>query len=144
MYPELKIAAEVYLRISHNLLNLSGRREEVARIYSHPQAIAQCRRWLEEHFPDTPVLDASSTAQAAKIATEDRQAAAIAGELAGSLYGLQTVESRIEDNPNNYTRFLVIGREIAEPTLPRSDPLSRSLSMPSACTPMRALRFTFG
>lgn len=111
---ELKIVAEAYLRITHNLLNLSGRREEVSRIYSHPHAVAQCRRWLEENFPETPVFDASSTAQAAKIAAEDAQTAAIAGELAGSLYGLKTVESRIEDNPNNYTRFLVIGKEIPE------------------------------
>ena len=111
---ELKIVAEVYLRISHNLLSLDGQRERVARIYSHPQALAQCRRWLEENFPDTPVFEAPSTAQAAKIAAEDPEVAAIAGELAGSRYGLQTVESRIEDNPNNYTRFLVVGREIPE------------------------------
>lgn len=113
---ELKIVAEVMLRVTHNLLNRGGRREDVGRIYSHPQALAQCRRWLEENFPDAPVFDASSTAQAAKIAAEDPQAAAVAGELAGTLYGLDTVEARIEDHPNNYTRFLVIGREIPERT----------------------------
>jgi chorismate mutase/prephenate dehydratase len=111
---ELKIVAEVMLRVTHNLLNQSGRREDVGRIYSHPQALAQCRRWLEENFPDTPVFDASSTAQAAKIAAEDPQAAAVAGELAGTLYGLRAVEARIEDHPNNYTRFLVVGREIPD------------------------------
>ncbi len=109
---DLKIIAEVLLRISHNLLSLSGRREEVRRIYSHPHAIAQCRRWVEAHFPDVPVLDASSTAQAAKIAAEDPGVAAIAGELAGDLYGLKPVEARIEDNPKNFTRFLVIGKQI--------------------------------
>ncbi len=113
---DLKIVAEVMLRVTHNLLNRSGRGGDVVRIYSHPQALAQCRRWLEENFPDTPVFDASSTAQAAKIAAEDPDAAAVAGELAGTLYGLETVEARIEDHPNNYTRFLVIGREIPDRT----------------------------
>ncbi|MBI5445680.1 MAG: prephenate dehydratase [Deltaproteobacteria bacterium] len=111
---ELKIVAEVFLPITHHLLNRSGSREDVGRIYSHPQALAQCRRWLEKNLPDVPVLDATSTAQAAKIAAEEPEAAAIAGELAGSLYGLKTVEARIEDNPNNITRFLVIGREIPD------------------------------
>jgi len=114
MNSELKIVAEVMLRVTHTLLNLSGRREDVGRVYSHPQALAQCRRWLEENLPDVPVFDASSTAQAAKIAAEDPQAAAVAGELAGNLYGLKAVESRVEDHPNNYTRFLVIGREIPD------------------------------
>lgn len=109
---DLKIVGEVYLRISHTLFNLSGLREDVARIYSHPQGLAQCRRWLEANFPEVPVFDSSSTAQAAKIASEDAQAAAVCGEIAGSLYGLKEVESRIEDNASNYTRFLVIGREI--------------------------------
>jgi chorismate mutase / prephenate dehydratase len=111
---ELKIVGEVFLAIRHDLLSLSGKREDVARIYSHPQALAQCRRWMEENFPDVPFLDAPSTAQAALIAAEEPHAAAVAGELAGSLYGLKTVESRIEDNPNNFTRFLVIGRELLQ------------------------------
>lgn len=111
---ELKIVAEVLLRVSHNLLSLSGRRGEVRHIYSHPQPLGQCRRWLEENFPEAPVLDATSTAQAAKLAAEDPHAAAVASALAADLYGLAIVEARIEDNPNNFTRFLVIGREIPE------------------------------
>jgi chorismate mutase/prephenate dehydratase len=112
---DLKIIAEALLRISHNLLSHSGRRDEVTRIHSHPHALAQCRRWLEENFPDTPLFDAPSTAQAAKLAAEDHEVAAIAGALAATMYGLETIEARIEDNPNNYTRFLVIGREIPDP-----------------------------
>jgi chorismate mutase/prephenate dehydratase len=111
---ELKIVAEVLLRVSHNLLSQSGRREDVSSIHSHPHALAQCRRWLEENFPETPVFDAQSTAGAAKLATEDPEVGAIAGEIAGGMYGLETIEARIEDNPNNYTRFLVIGKEIPE------------------------------
>ena len=111
---DLKIVAEVLLRVSHNLLSLSGKAEEVRHIYSHPQPLGQCRRWLEQHFPDTPLLDATSTAQAAKLAAEDPFAAAVASELAADLYGLRAVEERIEDNPNNFTRFLVIGQDIPE------------------------------
>jgi chorismate mutase/prephenate dehydratase len=111
---ELKIVAEVLLRVSHNLLNLSGRAEDVCHIYSHPQPLGQCRSWLQQHFPEIPVLDATSTAQAAKLAAEDPDAAAVASALAADLYGLRTVEARIEDNADNFTRFLVIGREIPE------------------------------
>lgn len=113
---EAKIVGEVLLRISQNLLSLTGNLSDVARVYSHPHALAQCREWLEAHLPGVPVLDATSTAQAAKIAAEDESAAAVAGQLAGELYGLEMVEASIEDNPNNYTRFLVIGREIPEPS----------------------------
>jgi len=116
MESENKIVGEVLLRIKQCLLNKSGQLSDVARVYSHPHAIAQCRKWLEANVPDVPVLEASSTAQAAKIAAEDPSAAAIAGELAGEIYGLETVEASIEDNPANFTRFLVIGREIPEPS----------------------------
>ncbi len=113
---ELKIVAEVLLPVSHSLLNQTGRRDDVARIASHPHAVAQCRRWLQVNFPEVPVVDANSTAEAAKLAAEDPGVAAVASELAGSLYGLQAVESRIEDNTVNFTRFLVVGRSLREPT----------------------------
>lgn len=113
---ELKIVAEVLLPVSHSLLNQTGRRADVTRIASHPHALGQCRRWLEAHFPDIPVVDATSTAEAAKQAAEDPSVAAVASELAGSLYGLQAVEDRIEDNAVNFTRFLVVGRTLREPT----------------------------
>lgn len=110
-----KIIGEVLLRISHNLLNRTGRASDIVRVYSHPQALGQCRKWLESYLPGALLLDASSTAQAAKTAAEEEGSAAIAGALAGELYGLETVEEAIEDNPNNFTRFLVIGKEIPEP-----------------------------
>lgn len=115
METKTSIVGEVMLRVSHNLLSRSGRLEEIRRVYSHPQALAQCRKWLEAHLPHADALDAPSTAQAAKMAAEEEEAAAIASSLAGELYGLETVEASIEDNPNNYTRFLVIGREMPEP-----------------------------
>ncbi|TLN18070.1 prephenate dehydratase, partial [bacterium] len=110
-----KIVGEVMLRISLNLMNKSGERGDIQKIYSHAHALPQCRNWLEAHMPDVPALEAPSTAQAARMAAEDETLAAVAGQLAGELYGLLNVEASIEDNPNNFTRFLVIGKEIPEP-----------------------------
>jgi chorismate mutase/prephenate dehydratase len=113
---ELKINAEILLEISHDLLSLSGRPEDIRKVISHPQALAQCRHWLEENLPDIPLIDAASTASAAQQAAEDGSYAAIASDLAATLYGLRTVKPKIEDNPNNLTRFLVIGRTSPAPT----------------------------
>lgn len=115
MESDLKIIAEVLIEVSHDLLNVSGRIEDVRRVVSHPQALAQCRAWLEENLPDVPLVDVGSTALAAQQAAEDETVAAIASEAAATLYGLRSVKHRIEDNPNNFTRFLVIGRKTPEP-----------------------------
>jgi len=109
MESELQISAEVLLQISHFLLSRSGQLTEVKKILSHPQPLAQCRKWLEENVPDIPLIDVGSTALAAQMAAEDETAAAIASEMAASLYGLRTVKEKIEDNTSNFTRFLVIG-----------------------------------
>lgn len=109
MASDLQICAEVLMEISHDLLSGSGRLEAVRKIVSHPQALAQCRRWLEENLPDLPLIDVGSTALAAQMAAEDETVAAVASEMAATLYGLQVVKKKIEDNPHNFTRFLVIG-----------------------------------
>jgi len=111
MESDLKINAEVLLGISHDLLSRSGRLADVRKVVSHPQALAQCRKWLEENLPDVPLVDVASTALAAQLASEDEAAAAVASEMAATLYGLQVVKPKIEDNPNNFTRFLVIGKK---------------------------------
>jgi chorismate mutase/prephenate dehydratase len=108
---DMKIAAEVMLEVSHNLLSRSGRREKIRKIYSHPQAAAQCRTWLEANMRGIPVFESTSTAKAAETASTDEEAAAIASELATRLYDLRFVERHIEDNRNNFTRFLVIATE---------------------------------
>jgi chorismate mutase/prephenate dehydratase len=115
MESDLKIIAEVLVEVSHDLLNRTGRIEDVRKVVSHPQALAQCRAWLEENLPDVPLVDVGSTALAAQQVAEDESAAAIASEAAATLYGLRVVKHRIEDNPNNFTRFLVIGRQMPEP-----------------------------
>lgn len=112
----LKINAEVLLEVSHDLLSLSGRLDDVRRVVSHPQALAQCRRWLEENLPDVPQVDVGSTGAAAQMVAEDDSTAAIASEAAANLYGLKVVRKKIEDNPNNYTRFLVVGQKNPERT----------------------------
>lgn len=112
----LQICAEVLLEISLDLLSQSGRLDAVREVHSHPQALAQCRGWLEEHLPGVPTHDAASTAAAAQLAAREPQCAAIASEVAAALYALQVVAKRIQDQAQNYTRFLVIGRESAAPT----------------------------
>jgi chorismate mutase/prephenate dehydratase len=114
MESELKINAEVLLEIHHYLLSRTGRLEDIKKVYSHPQPIAQCRNWLAENLPNIPVVDVASTAVAAQIVGEDYTAAAIASELAASMYDLKIVRERIEDQVNNFTRFLVIGKKLTE------------------------------
>lgn len=109
---DLVINAEILLEISQDLLSLSGSMEDIGKVLSHPQALAQCRHWLEENLPDVPLVDASSTAMAARLAAEDPAVAAIASEVAASLYGLRTVKPKIQDSTNNITRFLVVGRNL--------------------------------
>jgi len=113
---DLKIAAEVMMEVSHNLLSKSGDRAKVKKIYSHPQATAQCRSWLEANMPETAILESTSTARAAKLAAEDEDAAAIASEIAARLYDLKFIERHIEDKKNNYTRFLVIAKDYPSKT----------------------------
>lgn len=114
MESDLKINAEIMLGISHFLMSRSGRMTDIKKIVSHPQPLAQCRKWLEENLADVPLVDVGSTALAAQMALEDDSFGAIAGEMAATLYGLQVVKERIEDNPNNFTRFLVIGTNTPE------------------------------
>jgi chorismate mutase/prephenate dehydratase len=107
----LKICAEIYQPVSHDLLSNFERLDQIKVIYSHPHAFAQCRNWIRENLPKADLKECSSTAEAAKNATQRKESAAIAGRKAGQLYKLQLVASRIEDNSRNTTRFLVIGKE---------------------------------
>jgi len=105
----LKISGEIFLEVSHHLMNRSGKLEDIQRIYSHTQALGQCRKWLSENCPNIPVQEVDSTAKAAEIASRDETAAAIASEMAVIKYNMRVVEKSIEDNPNNFTRFIIIG-----------------------------------
>jgi chorismate mutase/prephenate dehydratase len=113
---DLQICAEIFLDIHHNLLSKSGRAEDVRRIISHPQALAQCRGWLSAHFPKITVEEVASTAHAAIAAANDGTIAAISSALAKEVYGLAAVASNIEDRSNNITRFLAIGKLHTKPS----------------------------
>jgi len=112
----LQISAEVILGIHHCLLSKLGSVERVRRIYSHSQALAQCRTWLRRNLPNVPVLDAASTSEAARLAARDKTAAAIASAYAAEYYGLGILARNIEDLRNNYTRFFVVGKRGGERT----------------------------
>jgi chorismate mutase/prephenate dehydratase len=112
----LLIYGEILQEVSHHLLSKSGVMEDVKKIYSHPHAIAQCRNWLETNLPHVPVAEVASTARAAELCIDDPSVAAIASELAGQLYGLKVIKARIEDNVNNFTRFLVLSQKAPERT----------------------------
>jgi len=113
---DLKVSAEIMLEVSHNLLSRSGRREKVKKIYSHPQPLAQCREWLKKNMPGAALFETSSTTRAAEIASREPDAAAIASEAAAEIYGLKFITRKIEDRRRNYTRFLVVGNDIAPPS----------------------------
>lgn len=106
----LIIAGEVQLRIHHNLLSRQAANlDTVTEVFSHHQSLAQCREWLDRFLPNARRIPLSSNAEAARRAAETAGAAAIAGEVAASIYGLKILERNIEDEPDNTTRFLVIG-----------------------------------
>lgn len=106
----LHICGEVELRIRQNLMGRLRSLRDVKRVCSHPQSLAQCREWLKEHLPEVELIAESSNAEAARRARDEKGTAAIAGETAAEVYGLDILAADIEDRPDNTTRFLVIGR----------------------------------
>jgi chorismate mutase/prephenate dehydratase len=112
----LRICGEVDLRVRQNLLSRMKGMKGIKRIYSHAQSLAQCNRWLGEHLPNAERIPVASNAEAARRAAKEKGAAAIAGEAAAALYKLKVLGSGIEDDPNNTTRFLVLGQIDPEPT----------------------------
>ncbi|MBI5117458.1 prephenate dehydratase [Candidatus Poribacteria bacterium] len=113
MESDLQIFSEIMLEVSHNLMG-KGSLSDIEKVYSHPQALGQCRQWLEANIPHAELIATSSTAQAAELAQKDPTAAAVANEHAAEIYHLNLLARRIEDSPNNCTRFLVIGHSTAE------------------------------
>jgi chorismate mutase / prephenate dehydratase len=105
----LKICGEVSLRVHQHLLGRKTDRQGAARIVSHQQSLAQCREWLDEHLPNIERIAVGSNAEAARLAAADDAVLAIASDSAAKLYGLNVLAAKIEDRPDNTTRFLVIG-----------------------------------
>jgi chorismate mutase/prephenate dehydratase len=113
--PQIRICAEVRLRIRHNLLaNCS--QGEIRRIYSRPQALSQCRNWLSKNVPHAQLIEVASTSVAAELAQREPGAAAVASRQAAVRYGLRILFSDIEDFPFNETRFAIIGSQLPAKT----------------------------
>jgi chorismate mutase/prephenate dehydratase len=108
----LKICGEVELRISHFLMGKMSGLNAVKRVCAHPQALAQCRGWLDDQLPEAERVGVSSNAEGARRARDERGTAAIAGRAAAEIYGLTLIANEIEDRQDNTTRFLVIGRKL--------------------------------
>jgi len=116
MTSPLHICGEVELRIAQNLMGRMKSLERIERICSHPQSLAQCRGWLDEHLAHVERVAVSSNAEAARRARDEEGTAAIAGQVAAEMYGLDVLFADIEDRADNTTRFLVIGRKLFSPS----------------------------
>ncbi len=108
----LNVIGEVELRIHHQfLISENTRKDSIKQIYAHQQTLAQCRKWLDANYPGVERVALNSNAEAARRIRNEWHSAAIASDIAASMYNLEILHSNIEDNPENTTRFLVIGRE---------------------------------
>lgn len=112
---DLKIVAQIVLPIQHCLV-AKCRRNQIKRLYTHPQALGQCRLWVQNNLPQVEIVDTSSTTRAAELAASEPNAAAIASILAAEKYKLNVLAIDIQDSAENATRFLVLGRQCPEPT----------------------------
>ncbi|HTS23475.1 MAG TPA: prephenate dehydratase [Casimicrobiaceae bacterium] len=112
----LIIVGEIKLRIRQNLLGRGATLDAVTRVYSHAQSLAQCVQWLARHLPAAARVAVASNAEAARLAASEPGTAAIAGDAAAAIYGLDTLAENIEDEPNNTTRFWVLGRHATGPS----------------------------
>ena len=111
----LKICAETFQPVKQHLLSKSSL-TEIQRVYSHPQPFAQCRIWLSRHLGSIEQVEVISTSEAAHRAAQEPMTAAIASELASEIYQVPIVANAIMDEPDNTTRFFIIGNHIAEPS----------------------------
>ncbi len=108
---DIKIWAEIMLKISFNFISFANSPFEIKLIYSHPHAISQCRNFIEKTFPDAEVIEMSSTSAGIKFLKDNKNAGAIVSPVAGDIYNVPVMFKNIEDNPNNFTKFFVISKE---------------------------------
>jgi chorismate mutase / prephenate dehydratase len=112
---DLKIVSQIVLPIRHCLMSRAPLRR-IQKLFAHPQALAQCRGWVQTHLPEAETIETSSHARSAQLAAARRTAAAIANSLAAERYGLRIVQADIQDDSHNTTRFLVLGRQCSPPS----------------------------
>jgi chorismate mutase / prephenate dehydratase len=125
----LSISGELSIPVHHSLMTKSGTMDGITRICAHSQALAQCQVWLNLHYPQIERQAVASNGEAARIASDDPSAAAIAGEIAGKRYNLGVVNAHVQDDPHNRTRFAVIGR--LQPAPSGKDQTSLVLAVPN-------------
>ena len=125
----LSISGELSIPVHHSLMTKTGSMDGVTRICAHSQALAQCQAWLNQNYPNIERHAVASNGEAARIASEDPTAAAIAGEIAGQRYSLGVVKAHVQDDPHNRTRFAVIGR--LQPAPSGNDQTSLVLAVPN-------------
>ncbi|SNR85742.1 prephenate dehydratase [Desulfurobacterium atlanticum] len=111
---ELKICGEIFVPVNLHLLSRETSLENIEKVYSHRHAIAQAKKWLAENLPDAEVIEVSSTAKAAELASKEKGVAAIASEAAALLYDLNILERNIQEISKNFTRFFVVGKKDSE------------------------------
>ncbi len=141
MQSPLQICGEVELRIHHNLIGLDTDISHISKVYSHQQSLAQCREWLDAKLPGVERVAVSSNAEAARLAAEDSSGAAIAGETAAEIYQLNILIKNIEDDPDNTTRFLIIGNQMV--TASGQDKTSMILSVNNESGALQKLLLPF-
>ncbi len=115
MDSDLKVVSQIVLPVQQCLMSKSPRKQ-IKKLYVHPQSLAQCRGWIQTHLPGVEIIETSSNARSAELAAKEKSTAAIAGILAAEKYGLRVLEEDIQDNADNATRVLVLGRQCSPPT----------------------------
>ncbi len=137
LHSSVRIVGEAVLRIHHQLMAKGEDPSVIRRVAAHPQALAQCREWLDVHWPALERLPVANNAEAARLAASDASLAAIASLEAAARWGLTVIARNIEDAPDNSTRFLIIGRQAVGPS--GKDKTSLILSAPNVPGALHAL-----
>lgn len=113
---DVNIVSEISVPIEHCLLSKNNKLSAIKRVYAHPQALGQCRTWLATHLPNATHVPQKSNAAAAQMAANTTEGAAIAPKKAAEIYGLNILETTINDQPDNETRFIALGNLKTKPT----------------------------
>ena len=144
MDSDLRICAQILMKIENHLASKVPI-PEIRKVYSHPQVFGQCRQWLQRTLPNVELVEVGSTPRAAELAASEPNSACLSGRMAAEEHGLPILERSVQDNPNNTTRFLVVGHNIAQPTGDDRTSLMFSLqdkvgALFSAIEPFKALK----
>jgi chorismate mutase/prephenate dehydratase len=120
----LKICGEVSLRIHHYLMSTQSQTTNITKVYSHQQSLAQCREWLDSQLPGVERIPVNSNAEAARLASIEENTAAIASHAAAEIYQLNLLAEKIEDEPDNTTRFIILGKQNVDASQSLTDDLT--------------------